>query len=171
MKVGKTLTVSGLSGLKWNLKGVKVSYRWLVDGKSRTTKTTYKLQDKDAGLKVVFEVSGTKSGYTSTSIKSASRTVPKLDSKTTLTLGYLQAKVATSAKVAVKAATLPPVGTVSIRANGKVVGSAKLKASNKGKIVVRIKGLSPGKFTILATFDGSDQINKSKSDLYLISIT
>jgi hypothetical protein len=170
MKTGKTLKISGLSRLKWNLNGVKVSYRWLVDGKSRSTKSTYKLQDKDAGLKVVIEVIGTKSGYTGTSTRSAARAVPKLNSTTTLTLGFLQAKVASSAKVAVKSSTLPPVGTVSIRANGKVVGSAKLKASNKGKIVVKIKGMSPGKFRIVATFDGSDQVNKSKSDLYLVSI-
>ena len=168
---GKTIKAAGLSGLHWNLGGVKVTYRWLVDGKSRSTKTSFTLQDKDAGLKVILEVTGAKSGYTSASTKSAPKAVTKLTSTTALTMGYLQAHLASSATVKVKAATLAPVGTVSIRANGKVVGSAKLKASSKGKATVKIRAMAAGKYTFIATFDGSDQIKTSKSDVFLLSLT
>ncbi len=170
LTVGKALKVK-TSAVRWNASSVKVSYRWLVDGKSRSTKTTYTLQPKDAGLKVVLEVTAKKAGYTSGLVKSATKTVAKLDSKTSLELGLVRAKVATYATVNVKVAKLAPTGTVSVLVNGKVKGKAKLTAASKGKVKIRVPGLPAGKVRIVASYAGSDQVKTSTSDGFQLTLS
>ncbi len=83
--VSKTPTISGTVkvGSKLTAKagtwttGTKLSYQWYVGGKAASggTKSTYTLKAADRGKTVKVKVTGTKSGYTSVSVKSASKTV------------------------------------------------------------------------------------------------
>ncbi|MBK7821191.1 MAG: CHAP domain-containing protein [Tessaracoccus sp.] len=69
-KVGKKLTVK--AGV-WKPVTVKLSYRWLRNGKAvkGATKSTYKLKKADKGKKITVKVTGKKSGYTTASKVSA----------------------------------------------------------------------------------------------------
>ncbi len=75
-RVGKKLTVS--RGI-WSPSPSSFSYRWLRNGKSISgaTKSTYKLTSKDRGKKISVRVTATKTGYTTTSATSSSRTVKR----------------------------------------------------------------------------------------------
>lgn len=72
VKYGKTLTAK--TGT-WT-SGTKFTYQWLRDGKaiSGATSKTYKLAAKDAGKKISVKVTGMKSGYTTASKASSSKT-------------------------------------------------------------------------------------------------
>ncbi|NLF05495.1 MAG: hypothetical protein GX593_10920, partial [Actinomycetales bacterium] len=61
-RVGKKLKVSKVS---WSLKGVKVTYQWLRNGKkiSKATKKSYKLTSKDARKRISVRVTVRKAGY------------------------------------------------------------------------------------------------------------
>lgn len=61
-KVGKKLTAKPGT---WKPSGVKLSYRWLRNGKSISgaTKSTYTLKKADVGKKISVKVTGKKSGY------------------------------------------------------------------------------------------------------------
>jgi uncharacterized protein YjbI with pentapeptide repeats len=59
--------------------GVKIKYQWMRDGKDikYATKSTYKLTDADAGMKISVKVSQSLNGYNPTSKVSGSRKVLK----------------------------------------------------------------------------------------------
>ncbi len=71
-KVGKKLSVRKAT---WSVKGVKVSYQWLRNGKKikGATKATYKVKKADRAKKLSVRVTAEKSGYTT--VKVASKAV------------------------------------------------------------------------------------------------
>ena len=75
--VGKTLTAT--AG-KWSPSGVGLAYQWKRNGVAIdfATSKTYLLTTDDAGTKVTVSVTGTKSGYTSVTKTSSSKTIQKL---------------------------------------------------------------------------------------------
>lgn len=73
-KVKKTLKAKAGA---WGPKGVKLKYQWLRNGKKikGATKTSYKLSRADRGKKVGVRVTGSLSGYTTTSTNSTAKKV------------------------------------------------------------------------------------------------
>lgn len=162
LKAGQTVKAS-TSAIKWAESGVKNSYKWLVNGKQRSTASSYKLVAADAGLPVQLTVTGSKDGFKSTTVKSASATVAKLSSKTTFSTGTLKAKVAGTASVTVKVSGLAPTGAVTVYANGKKVATGNLTAASKGKVKIKLPKYAKGSVKIQVKYAGNTQIKGSSS--------
>ncbi len=165
--VGKTLK-SSTSAVKWNTSGVKLSYQWLVNGKQVSTSSSYKVKAADAGRPVQLVVTGAKTGYKSATVKSATKSVSKLASKTTMSVGALKANKVGSATVTVKASGLTPTGTVRVYANGKQVATGKL--NSKGKVTVSLPKRSKGTVKLSASYLGDTQIKSSKSSTKKVKV-
>ncbi len=82
-KVGKVLTVQDPT---WNEEGVTHTYQWLRDGAPITgaTAQTYTLAPEDLGRQVVVKVTGTKEGWTDSTVDS-NAVVPQLGDPPTFT--------------------------------------------------------------------------------------
>lgn len=61
------------------------------------------------------------------------------------------------------AAAKTPTGTVVVRADGKVIGKAKIDAADRGKVVVRLAPLRKGKHKLVARYSGSATVAASAS--------
>ncbi len=74
-KIGSTLTAT--AG-EWKPAGVKLSYQWYRGSSAikGATKATYKLTDADGGKAIKVVVTGSKSGFDTTTVDSATTSVP-----------------------------------------------------------------------------------------------
>jgi predicted extracellular nuclease len=152
-KVGATLRAK--TGT-WDPKPVKLSYRWLNNGKpiSGATESTYKLKKSDKGDRISVRVTGTKSGYT-TVVKTSASVKVYLALKATP-----KPKIHGTAKVgktlSVTAGKWKPA-KVTLRyqwySNGKAIKGADekkyhLKKSDKGdRITIKVTGSKKGYLT------------------------
>lgn len=160
LKVGQTVKAS-VGG--WDQPGVKNAYKWLVDGKQRATASSYKLAAKDAGLPLQLAVTGSLTGFKSTTVKSATKKVAKLSSKISFSTSALKPKKAGTATVTVTVSGLVPTGTVTVYANGKRVATGKLASANKGRVKIKLPKFAKGTVKIKAKYSGSTQISGSSS--------
>ena len=160
-KVGKTLTAKVTA---WKPTKVTMTYQWLRDGKaiSKATKSTYKLTNADAGKKLSVKVTGTKSGYPTTSKTSKTVTVAKVTSKVAVTVPKSVAKnKQATIKVTVTAPVTKPTGTITTTVNGKKV-STKLAASAKGKASIKLPKIAKaGSYKVAVKFTPSGDTKKS----------
>jgi len=76
VKVGKTVKAATKA---WRPGKVRLTYRWLRDGKpiKGSTRVTYRIKKADAGRKLTVRVTGARSGYAKESKVSKARVVPK----------------------------------------------------------------------------------------------
>ena len=149
-KVGQKLTAK--TGT-WGPSPVKLTYQWLRDGKAITgaTKSTHTLTASDRGHRISVRITGTKTGYTTVSKTSASKTVAAgtLSVKKPTISGVAQVGRTLTAKVG----TGSPAGirySVQWYRDGKAIrGATKttytLKAADRGsRVTVKITGSKAG---------------------------
>jgi hypothetical protein len=74
------------------------------------------------------------------------------------------------ATVTVKANGLVPTGKVTIREGRKVLGTATLKVSDKGKVTITLKKRPLGKHTIVATYAGSGAVAAGMSAAVVLTV-
>ena len=74
-----------------------------------------------------------------------------------------------TAKITVTGGSQPPVGTVTVKVNGKPVDVA-LAADANGKLTYTLPKLKAGIYTVTASFGGSATVAASKSSTELIWI-
>ncbi|MGO1594352.1 MAG: hypothetical protein ACTHW1_08735, partial [Ancrocorticia sp.] len=156
LKVGNNLTAKIGT---WT-EGVTPTYQWFADGKtiSGATNATYTLTTADAGKKISVQVTGAKTGYTTTSKTSAStKAVPKL------ALTKATPKISGTAKVGKTLTAKPGIWTkgTSLKyqwyRNGKAISKAtkptyKLQPADGGKkLSVKVTGSKASYTTASAT--------------------
>ena len=157
-KVGSTL--SAKAGV-WAPAPVALKYQWLRNGKAITgaTKTTYKLVTADGGAKITVRVTGSKSGYKTTSKTSVARSIPYLLLKAT-PVPTISGTSKVGSILTAKAGTwTPAVVTLKYQwlRNGKAITGAtaasyKLVAADGGtKITVRVTGSKTGYKSVAKT--------------------
>ncbi|MFT4213343.1 MAG: CAP domain-containing protein [Microbacterium sp.] len=152
----------------WNPTSVVLTYRWLRGGVaiSGATGKTYKLTAADAGKKISVRVTGTKSGYTTTTVTSAAKKVPKVLTKTTTPKITGTKKV--GKKLTAAAGTWKPSGVTlsyqwlrgGVAISGATGKTYKLTAADAGKkISVRVTGTKSG-YTSVSRTSTSYKITK-----------
>ena len=172
--VGKTLKASVKA---WS-PTVTLKYQWLRDGKaiSGATKSSYTLTKSDAGKKISVKVTGSKSGYETTSKTSKAVTVKKqLTSTSTPTISGTK-KVGKTLKASVKA-WAPAKVTLKYQwlRDGKAISKAtkssyKLTKSDAGKkISVKVTGSKSG-YTSVSKTSKSLTVAKVKSTVKVTSL-
>lgn len=172
LKVGSTVTAS--SG-EWNAPGLTFQYEWLVSGVVQTTTTpTYKIAAADAGKPLAVRVSAARPGYATAYATSIARTVAKQVSKASAKLKSSKIKKSKRGfvTVIVKASGFTgPTGKITIYEGSKKVGSATLKASNKGKVTIKLSKLKKGTHRLVAKYAGDGQIAKSSAKAVKLKVT
>lgn len=141
-KVANKLT---LSAPTWNTSGVAVKYQWLANGKAiaGATATTYTVAAADAGKVITVQATASKAGYNTVTVLSAGTSkVAKSSATVSGKLKKASIKKSQSTSISVSVTTpgvSKPTGTVVVKVGKKTV-KATLKASNAGKITVKLKG-------------------------------
>lgn len=158
-KVGLPLTASPGT---WSPSGVAFTYQWLRSGKAiaGATKATYRPTSRDHGKRLAVRVTGTKSGYVTTSVTSASTSAVQAG---TITVTRAT-KLTGTAKVGKRlTATKPKVSVAGVTysytwlRNGRpIAGATKssylLKKADKGKrIQVKVTVKRAGYTTVSST--------------------
>ena len=158
-RLGKRLTASAGS---WSTSGVKVAYQWLRGGKAikGATSRTYTLKKKDVGKRVSVRVTASKAGYDDGASSSAATKVKKAKAKLAVKAKSVKARKRAKVVVRVKVSGYAkPAGTVRIKYGKKTV-KAKLKASAKGKVTVRLPKLTKGRYKLTVRFTASAKTKK-----------
>lgn len=140
--VAKTLTATAP---QWNVSGVTTRYQWLVNGIAikGSTKSTLKLLPEHVGKTITVRATGSKPGSVSAVVTSA-QTLRVSKSTTTISAKLAKTSIkkskSTTITVKLKApGTSKPTGTVTVKVGKKSV-KAKLKATHKGVIKVKLNG-------------------------------
>jgi hypothetical protein len=152
LTAGSTLTAKAGT---WSPKPSALKYQWYRSGTaiSGATKSTYKLTTSDRGKTITVRVTGSLSGYGTTTMTSAGKAVPKVFSKAPIPTisGTLKAGKTLTAKPG----TWSPTATLTYqwyRGTTKISGATKatykLTTKDKGKkITVKVTGKRSGYLT------------------------
>lgn len=156
-KVGQKLTAKAGT---WGPAPVALSYQWLRDGKAITgaTKSIYTLTAADRGHKVGVRVTGTKSGFTTVSRTSATKTVAAgtLTTKTVTVSGSVKVGQKLTAKTGTWGPAPVKLSYQWLRDGKAIKGATKsthtLTASDRGhRVSVRITGTKTGYTSVSKT--------------------
>jgi|GEM_PF-2280563 len=126
LKVTRTLSAKAT----WATKAEKVTYQWYADSKAikGATKSSLKLTPSFIGKKITVTVTGTRAGYTTAKTRSSrTASVPKIDSKLSVSVPTGTKKITGTVSIKVK---VNPTGAESVK--GAVVlkiGKAKVKTT------------------------------------------
>lgn len=163
---GKTLTAKVGS---WGPVGVKLAYQWLRDGRAiqGATKATYTLVAADVKHAVSVKVTGSKTGYATTSktSKATGAVAPATFAKTPKPAISGTAKVKKTLRA--KPGTWVPSGaklSYQWYRNGKKISGAKqvsyklVKADKGKKITVKVTGKKPGYTTVSKTSKATKRV-------------
>ena len=117
-------------------------------------------------------VYGTTVAGARTSDVSACRSVGKAAASVALALARKKIVVGQQGKVTVtvKSSGIVPTGKVTIREGRKVLGTAKLKAGDKGKVTITLARRPAGKHTLVATYAGSDAVGPATSQEVVLTV-
>ena len=168
--VTATVAVTGVAGVaptgtvSVSLDGTRVAQVAVSGGKasyalpSTTTVGTHRL---------VATFTPADASLTSSTSSTASMTVTKATSTSTLVPGSTAVKknTASSVTVTVSATGVPnPTGTVTVTAGGKVVGTATLSATGSGRVTVPVaKFAQAGTYSLSASYAGASTVSTSVS--------
>ncbi|WP_052492677.1 sunset domain-containing protein [Leucobacter komagatae] len=152
--VGYTLTAKPGT---WGPKPAKLAYQWLRNGASisKATGSTYRLSAADVGKRISVRVSGSLSGYTTTSQTSA-QTATVLRTLTGAPAPTISGSVAVGKRLTARAGTWKPAPVALsfqwLRNGAPIKGATKsaytLTAADGGaKITVRVTGKKSGYLT------------------------
>ncbi|WP_284292226.1 family 78 glycoside hydrolase catalytic domain [Luteimicrobium album] len=169
-KVGARLTAS--TGT-WNTKGVATKIQWLRDGTPITgaTGTTHVLAAADLGKRLSVAVTGSKSGFDTVTVTSASTSkIAKATSSTVVRANHASVKAGASVTVSaqVTAVGLTPSGKVAIKVDGKTVKTVSL---SRGQVSTSVKLATTGTHKVSAAYAGSGTIAGSTSRAVAVKVT
>jgi hypothetical protein len=159
LRVGTTLSVPG----SLVPEGWRATYRWFGDGKriKGASAATYKVKAKDAGKRLEARVRLAKQdGSAHFDLRLAAGRVPKIKAALSISTALGRGTLALNVKVAAKGVPKPK-GTIKVTAAGKKV-AVKLKARDKGKAALVVRGLAPGKHRLTVAYSGTKQLKKAK---------
>ncbi len=154
--------------------GVAVTRQWLRSGAAipGATGATYRPTGADAGHLLGVRVTGTFGSRGSVATTLAAGTVPKVAS--TVKLGATKAKAGAKPKVRVTVSGLTGAsltGKVTVKRGSKVLATATLKASHRGKITISVPKQKVGKHQLTATFVGNTSLLPSSSARARLTVT
>ncbi len=165
-KVGQTLTVSAGSWSGISVDTDFVTVEWFLDGTSAdeygdgewSQKFEVPLAAVGSKVKVRLTVDDPDGVRAAAVYETSSSVVPKPSSSTAATLKKNKLTVVVSVP-----GVPNPTGTITVLDGKKAVGRATLRERSKGKAVVRIAKLKPGKHKLVVSYAGPAQIVGSKT--------
>jgi ELWxxDGT repeat protein len=163
-QVGSTLTVSGTA---WSPADAVTSYQWLANGVpiAGATGATFTLTGGQVGARISVSATGTKSGYTSATVTSASTGVVVVTPLVDTHAKVKRAKRLVKLVVGVGADGVAPVsGTVKIVRDGKLVSKVQVSG---GRVVVKLRHQPRGKHVYKITYLGEGPVLRSVQKLHI----
>lgn len=160
-QVGKKLTAH--PG-EWDTAGLRFAYQWSRDGVAipGATERKYTVRSADQGAELTVTVTATKRELPPGTATSEGITI-LYTSTTSLSLSQRIAFSGQRVTATIKVASaVPPVGTVTLRIDGRTV-SLPLTADTNGRLTYQLPKLSRGLHVIRAIYGGSDTIAGSES--------
>lgn len=155
--LGSTLTVGDGA---WAQDDRQLSFRrvWLLDGTEVAQGRTLVVDTSHLGRTLTAQVTVSATGSYPATGQAQDVAVPKVATRTSIVRTRLAER--RTAVVRVSAVGLVPGGKVTVTEQGRVLGSARLE---RGKAVVTLKRLRPGKHALVARYAGSALTKPSKS--------
>lgn len=162
--VGRTLSADpGVWPTGWS----SLRYQWLRDGSPLpgATGAQREVSPEDAGHRLSVQVTATYAQGRSASASSSEVTVPAPPKpQVTVRLAKSSLPRSSRAKVTVKvSSTAAPVGKIVVRAGGKKLASATLKASHRGSRTLTLPYLKVGTHKVTASLEAGGAIVASKA--------
>lgn len=158
-RLGSTLTASPGT---WDVAGVQTAIQWLRAGQKipGATGSQYRLSRADVGSRVSVLVTATAAGRHPGAASSAEKKVAKGKPKVTAKVKSVKASKRAKVRVTVKVAGLAkPAGRLTVKV-GKRSVKARLKASARGKVTVRLPKLRKGKYKVRVSYRPSTKHSK-----------
>ena len=163
VKVGKTLKVK--DG-EWSVENPRFTYQWNRDGVAidGAIADKYVVVAADAGTVLTVTVTASADGYADGTAVSAGKSVPTLATRTSGDLDrnlLVGPRTAQYTVTVVADAGVTPTGTVTIFDGANQIQTVQLGAD--GTATVTLGGLSRGVHLIAARFEGTGQLEPSRS--------
>jgi hypothetical protein len=152
----------------WDTPGAAFTYQWLRDGVAvpGATSSTYTVRLADATHLLSFTVTATLAGHEPGSATAEGVAVPKVASRTKLSLvtkTVKKGKRATLRIVLTAAAGAAPAGKVKVYDGAKLLKGYSVRTADNGVRIVKLPVLKPGKHKLKGTYVGSSAIAGSTS--------
>lgn len=171
-EVGKKLTAN--PG-EWDTAGLSFAYQWQRDGRDirHATKSSYTVSKDDRGHAITVVVTASKAGYPSANATSAPVTV-KHSSK--LDLDVSDHRISTSDRVRVEvelesaAKVSGQIVTITLHRAGVADRSFDVTLDRRGDGELRLPKLSEGKYTVKASYAGTDSIAAAASKSQTLTV-
>lgn len=158
-RAGHVLTAEGAPA------GWTTTYQWFRDSRAITgaTHATYRLVAADVKRKIGVRLTATRPGWTESTGRSATLAPRKAAAKVKAKLlsKKVNRRARAKVRVTVKAPGLTVAGKVILKDRKKKIARGKL--SKKGKTVVRLARLKPGKHKITVQYRGSASVAKKST--------
>ncbi|WP_344044885.1 Ig-like domain repeat protein [Nocardioides panacihumi] len=167
--------LSATSG-SWSPGGARYTYQWLRNGSpiAGATASSYRVGLADVAKALSVRVTATIAGRTPGTATSAVVRVPKVASRSTLSLKSATVRRTKQATVTitVTASGIPgPTGTIQILAKGHVIATKSLTAGQHGKLTFRLPKLKRGRYPLVMRYAGSATVSASQSSSVTLKVT
>lgn len=141
------------------------SYQWLRNGVpiAGATGAGYTPTHADAGRHLSVTVTAQQAGNATGAATSNNSSVAKLDSDTSTKAKRKKIELGEKAKLKVDVAgAVAPTGTIKVKEHGKVIAETTLRATDRGRTVVKVKGLDLGTHRLKVKYVGTTAVDGSK---------
>lgn len=168
-------SLSAASG-SWSPGGARYTYQWLRNGSpiAGATTSSYRVGLADVANALSVRVTATIAGRAPGTATSAAVRVPKVASRSTLSLksGTVRRTRQATVTITVTASGIAgPTGTIRILAKGRVVATKTVSASQRGKLTFRLPKLKRGRYPLVMRYSGSTTVAASQSASVTLKVT